>query len=92
MEYAPNWKQRVRERRERVGNQCEQCGVPQRSIALNSKGEPYMIYLQGCHLNHDPQNPEADFRIWCPTCHNRYDAQHRQETRKATATVIKLRK
>lgn len=86
--YARNWRVRVKARLLLVGHRCEQCGIVHRSIAHNQRGEPYMVYLQGCHLAHDPWNPDAEFRIWCPACHNRYDAAHRTQTRH---TALRLR-
>ena len=41
------------------------------------------IVLTIAHLDHTPENCDPDnLRAWCQRCHNRYDAQHRRETRK----------
>lgn len=29
--------------------------------------------LTTAHLNHDPENPNAELRAWCAPCHCRYD-------------------
>ena len=43
------------------------------------------VVLTTAHLNHTPEDcrPE-NLRAYCQGCHNRYDAEHRAETRKQT--------
>ena len=44
------------------------------------------IVLTIAHLDHNPENCEDDnLKAWCQKCHNSYDAEHRVQTRKATA-------
>ena len=34
---------------------------------------PVRHVLTTAHPNHDPENPEAELRAWCSSCHCRYD-------------------
>lgn len=34
---------------------------------------PVRHVLTTAHPNHDPENPEAELRAWCASCHCRYD-------------------
>jgi 5-methylcytosine-specific restriction endonuclease McrA len=43
------------------------------------------IVLTVAHLDHDPQNNDpANLMALCQYCHNRYDAEHRRQTRART--------
>ncbi len=45
------------------------------------------IILTVAHLDHNPQNNDYNnLRAMCQRCHNRYDATHRKESRKANKT------
>jgi len=35
--------------------------------------QPYIVYLHAAHVNHDPDNQEAELRALCPSCHLQYD-------------------
>lgn len=48
------------------------------------------IILTIAHLDHDPTNNEpANLKALCQKCHNRYDAEHRKQTRRATLAARK---
>ena len=45
-------------------------------------GNTARIVLTVAHLDHTPENCSLDnLRALCQRCHNRYDAEHRKETR-----------
>lgn len=46
------------------------------------------IVLTIAHLDHDPTNNDPNnLRALCQRCHNRYDVEHRKETRKKSKEV-----
>jgi hypothetical protein len=69
--------------KERDGNVCVECGVPNRSLAYNAEGEPYILYLHASHLSYldpypiDPIEGQR-LRARCPHCHGCYDAKWRR--------------
>lgn len=80
-EYGPGWtKLSKRIRFVRAGNKCEFCG------AENYKPHPITgsrVVLTVAHLDHDHRNhAEENLKALCQRCHNRYDAAHRQVSRK----------
>ncbi len=82
--YPSNWKEIRQSILVRADNRCEFCGVENHSFRLNPKtGRTIKIILTVAHLNHEPEDcrPE-NLRALCQRCHNRYDAQHRVETRR----------
>lgn len=47
------------------------------------------IVLTIAHLNHIPEDCRMEnLRAWCQRCHNRYDIEHRKQTRKARLKEI----
>lgn len=67
---------------------CDQTGsilYDQRCNARNSQPHPItgsQVVLTVAHLDHDPTNNKHDnLRAMCQRCHNRYDAEHRKQTR-----------
>ena len=49
------------------------------------------IVLTVAHLDHTPENCEDEnLKALCQKCHNAYDRQHRNETRKANTKQIDL--
>jgi hypothetical protein len=59
-------------------NKCEWCGVENYAIRENTK-----IVLTIAHLDHIPEHCDRkNLRALCQKCHNRYDANHRAQTRK----------
>ncbi len=82
--YPANWKQ-IRERiLQRADDCCEFCGVQNHTYRLNPlTGKIARIVLTIAHLNHTPEDCSLDnLRALCQRCHNRYDVEHRKETRK----------
>jgi hypothetical protein len=31
------------------------------------------VYLHAAHVNHDPENPQAELKALCPACHMKHD-------------------
>jgi hypothetical protein len=68
--YPKDWKKRIRALREAVGNKCQKCGVEHGTKRISPwTGNEWPVWLQGCHVNHDPENPDAEIVIACPYCH-----------------------
>lgn len=81
--YPKNWKQIRKQILERADNRCEFCGAKNHSLRDNNRGGLVMVVLTIAHLDHTPENcAPSNLRALCQRCHNRYDAQHRAETRK----------
>jgi 5-methylcytosine-specific restriction endonuclease McrA len=73
--YPKDWDAISRTIRERAGNKCEECGVPNYSIRDGAK-----IVLTVAHLDHTPENCDPqNLKAWCQRCHNRYDAPMRRQ-------------
>jgi hypothetical protein len=47
---------------------------------------PYIVYLHAAHVNHDPENPEAELKALCPACHMKYDRQTERTPASAAST------
>ena len=80
--YPDNWKQ-IRELiLIRALNRCELCG------ALNHRLHPQTgaeVILTIAHLDHIPEHcEEENLKAMCQKCHNNYDIEHRQKTRRMT--------
>lgn len=84
--YPKEWKQIRASILERAHNRCEFCGVENHTYRMNERtGSLAYIVLTIAHMNHCPEDcsPE-NLRALCQRCHNKYDAEHRAETRKKT--------
>ena len=77
--YPENWKE-IRQRiLKRANNRCEFCGIENYIIKENGS----RVVLTIAHLDHTPENCTDDnLRALCQKCHNSYDRQHRNETRR----------
>jgi len=77
--YPKNWKE-IRQRiLKRANNRCEFCGIENYIIKENGS----RVVLTIAHLDHTPENCTDDnLRALCQKCHNSYDRQHRNETRR----------
>ena len=80
--YPRNWKQ-IRELiLIRALNRCELCG------ALNHHLHPITlseVVLTIAHLDHIPEHcEEENLKAMCQKCHNNYDIEHREKTRRMT--------
>ncbi len=81
--YPKNWQEIRAAILSRANNRCEFCGVENHTYRENSQGKMVRIVLTIAHLDHTPENCDPDnLRALCQRCHNRYDAEHRKETRK----------
>jgi ssDNA-binding Zn-finger/Zn-ribbon topoisomerase 1 len=88
--YPDNWEELARACKEAAGWKCEQCQMPHLSLATSTRtGNPYIVYLHACHVNHDQRNPEPVLKCLCPACHSRLDYQHHE--RQMRVRLEKLR-
>lgn len=78
--YPPNWRAIVRHILARAHNRCEFCG------AHNHQPHPVtgsIVVLTTAHLDHIPEHCEdSNLRALCQQCHNSYDRDHRNQTRR----------
>ena len=82
--YPTDWKLRAHACLARAGYRCEACGTPHGVLRVGRRSKsPYVVYLHAAHVNHDPDNPQAELRALCPTCHMKHD--RRTERKPATA-------
>ena len=81
--YPDNWPEIRARILARAKNQCEKCGVVNHSeVARGPKCVEVVLTI--AHLDHNPtHNEDSNLRAYCQQCHNRHDAQHRAETRRA---------
>lgn len=78
--YPANWNDIRKKILERANNKCEFCGIENYTIKPNGS----RVVLTIAHLDHTPENCDPEnLRALCQSCHNKYDAKHRAETRKA---------
>lgn len=87
--YPKNWEEIVEKVRERSGNRCEFVDDEgRRCDAVHRSPHPVtgsMVILTVAHLDHRPENCDpSNLRHACQRCHNRYDVEHRKETRRKT--------
>ena len=55
---------------------------------LSYRGRFVDIVLTTAHLDHDPTNNEpGNLAALCQQCHNRYDAEHRRQTRRSRKAI-----
>ena len=80
--YPPNWKTEIVPRiKERAGNCCEFCDIPNYTIKPNGT----KVVLTIAHLDHDPANHDVqDERLaaLCQACHLNYDRPRHMKKRK----------
>jgi hypothetical protein len=93
--YPKDWPQIAeRIKTQRAGGRCEcegECGSGKhlgRCEARHMKRHPVtkaFVFLTVAHLDHTPENcAENNLKAMCQLCHNRYDADHRKQTRAQT--------
>src|SRR5450432_404668 len=76
--YPPTWERLANAAKERAGWMCEVCMVPHGAIVRSPRtGNPYVVYLQAAHVNHDHENPCPDLKAVCPRCHKRFYSKPR---------------
>ena len=87
--YPPQWRAIRREKLERAGYRCEQCGVKHLDIQQSRKGMPYMVYLSVAHKNqYETWKKEAETMVLCQRCHRRYDRQFRRKAGRRYLTPV----
>lgn len=87
--YPKNWREISARIRERAGDKCEQCGVPN-GATVERNGKLVLIVLTVAHLDHTPENCADDnLRAWCQRCHNAYDAPMRRRGRQERARAAR---
>jgi len=80
--YPPNWLEIRAQVLQRAGDRCEFCGVE--NLSINPRTGARVI-LTVMHLNHKPEDCRLEnLKAACQQCHNGYDAEHRQKTRRTT--------
>jgi hypothetical protein len=74
--YPSDWKLRAAACLAKAGYRCEGCGIPYGVLRVGKRSKsPYIVYLHAAHVNHDPENPEAELKALCPACHMKHDRQ-----------------
>jgi hypothetical protein len=72
--YPSDWKLRAHACLAQAGYRCEDCGIPHGVLRVGRRSKsPYVVYLHAAHVNHDPENPQAELRALCPSCHMKHD-------------------
>lgn len=57
----------------------------------DGEGKWSVVVLTVAHLDHNPENCADDnLKAMCQRCHNRYDRQHRNETRNSSKKQMNL--
>jgi hypothetical protein len=91
--YPRNWAEIRAHIMERSGGRCEcegECGQQHHGRCLERHGRAAYsfrgkVVITIAHLDHTPENCDDDnLRAMCQRCHNRYDSDHRAQTRRAT--------
>lgn len=78
--YPANWKEIREQILDRAGHRCETCGAENYSSHMLTGSR---VVLTIAHLDHVPEHCEPEnLRALCQKCHNRYDREHRNQTRK----------
>ncbi len=74
--YPSDWKLPAHACLAQAGYRCEACGTPHGVLRVGKRSKsPYVVYLHAAHVNHDPDNPQAELRALCPSCHMKHDRQ-----------------
>lgn len=69
--YPLDWKEQVQAADLRAGGKCERCGAVLGTMRLSRNHNLYLMPLHTCHVNHDPENPQAEVEKLCPRCHGK---------------------
>jgi hypothetical protein len=87
--YPPEWRAIRREKLERAGYRCEQCGIKHLDVQQSLKGTPYMVYLSIAHKNqYETWKKDAQTMVLCQRCHRRYDRQFRRKAGRRSLTPV----
>jgi hypothetical protein len=82
--YPANWEELAFACKERAQWQCQrpECGAKHGDIRVGAvSGKEYTVVIAACHVNHDPENPEAVLKSLCQACHMRLDGFQHSKTR-----------
>jgi len=93
--YPADWQGIRAEILERAGHCCESCGVANYTTVTRGDRE-VRIVLTISHTDHDPTNNgvrgnRPNLKALCQRCHNRWDMEHRKETRYRTRRAAQNR-
>lgn len=83
--YPDNWPEMSKACKDRAGWQCQQsqCGAKHGETRVGIvSGKEYTVVIAACHVNHDPENPDAQLMAMCQACHMKMDGMQRARTRK----------
>lgn len=85
--YPANWNELSRACKEQSGWICQQCGIRhgERRIGI-THGNEYKVFLAACHVNHDPENPDAVLVALCQACHLKMDGVQHVRTKRRKRT------
>ena len=87
--YPDNWEQESYNAKAQAGWMCEVCLVSHGAIVRSPRtGNPYVVYLQTAHVNHDQDNPHAIKKVVCPSCHARYYRRPRRVTSSSSVPIL----
>lgn len=85
--YPKDWPAISKRIRERDGNKCKLCGVPNGETHPETGSK---VVLTVMHLDHTPEHCTDDNLIsGCQKCHNAYDAPHRKANARRTRRARK---
>lgn len=82
--YPANWDEVALACKERAAWQCQgkECGAKHGETRIGKKsGKEYMVVIAACHVNHDPENPDAVLISLCQACHMKMDGFQHARTR-----------
>lgn len=89
-QYPKNWEQLARQCKERADWKCEQCHITQGKKRTSKRtGKRYVVFLHAAHRDHDIGNPNPVLLCLCPTCHGKYDFQHRMKEQQISHERLK---
>lgn len=96
--YPQDWPLRRTQIVHRAQGRCEcagECGVGhgercEERQGLSARTFTGKVVLTVAHLNHEPEDcRDENLRAFCQGCHNRYDVDHRKQTRAHTRREAK---
>mgnify|MGYP001154917311 CR=1 FL=1 len=96
--YPDNWEEIALNVKREADWKCQRCGRQCRLQGITiaewlelardcpdyeeKKSHPHRWTMSVAHLNHDPENPNAELEAMCSACHLRYDAKMHAQTAK----------
>lgn len=83
--YPANWDEMSKACKDRAGWRCQrqQCGAAHGDLRIGLvSGKEYTVVIAACHVNHDPENPDAQLISLCQACHMKLDGLQHARTRR----------